>query len=447
MEEVESRVNEITVPQIGIGINLTRITWGSYWNQLGVMLATNEEFDLFNTSQHDRVTPAVKGQTIPLDDLLTNYGQDILATLDKDLLNTGRIGGQVYNIPCNFTINNIITFFGKKAWADEAGINTDQIKTWDDLEQACLKIKKLHPDAYPLATDTGRTWGLFPIDLLGSAGDGAPIYGCLENVFSDSTTVVNWYATDAYKKYCEMFYRWAKEGLIVPDAASTSESGNQLIKSGKAWGKSQIGPEKQYITEWMSRVLGQEACVIQLSDSFQTELQMTYWCVPSSSKKAAESIKWLNYFFTSPEMNKYFIYGIEGKHFEFVDKAKGTVKFVDGTDEYSDGWRVYDWGYPDRSLGYTWAAYSTDTWERLAAIKTGGRRSPALGFTFDPSKVVNEMTSCASVISKYDYALLGGCINPDEGIPKFLSELKTAGIDKIITDKQAQLDAWLATKK
>ena len=41
-------------------------------------------------------------------------------------------------------------------------------------------------------------------------------------------------------------------------------------------------------------------------------------------------------------------------------------------------------------------------------------------------------------------ALVCGALNPEETLPKFNQELKDAGIDAIITEKQAQLDAWLA---
>ena len=37
-----------------------------------------------------------------------------------------------------------------------------------------------------------------------------------------------------------------------------------------------------------------------------------------------------------------------------------------------------------------------------------------------------------------------GALDPEETLPKFNQELKDAGIDVIIENKQAQLDAWLA---
>ena len=64
----------------------------------------------------------------------------------------------------------------------------------------------------------------------------------LEDCFSDSTEVVNLYATDTYREFVEMMYQWGQEGLLMPDAATTTEnnllSGNgfaqfENIKPGK----------------------------------------------------------------------------------------------------------------------------------------------------------------------------------------------------------------------
>jgi len=40
-----------------------------------------------------------------------------------------------------------------------------------------------------------------------------------------------------------------------------------------------------------------------------------------------------------------------------------------------------------------------------------------------------------------------GCVNVDEELPKFQQELKSAGIEKIIAEKQKQIDAWYAANK
>ena len=46
-------------------------------------------------------------------------------------------------------------------------------------------------------------------------------------------------------------------------------------------------------------------------------------------------------------------------------------------------------------------------------------------------------------MNKYRTSLECGDVDPDEVIPQFLEELEDAGINKIIEEKQNQLNAWV----
>ena len=60
---------------------------------------------------------------------------------------------------------------------------------------------------------------------------------------------------------------------------------------------------------------------------------------------------------------------------------------------------------------------------------------------------LDEDEFCRYVIPvSYTHLLLCGALNPEETLPKFNQELKDAGLDVIIQEKQAQLDAWLAAQ-
>lgn len=54
---------------------------------------------------------------------------------------------------------------------------------------------------------------------------------------------------------------------------------------------------------------------------------------------------------------------------------------------------------------------------------------------------------CQSFHAKYAAALGSGTVDPEETLPKFIEELKKAGIEKVISTKQEQLDKWLEENK
>ena len=68
------------------------------------------------------------------------------------------------------------------------------------------------------------------------------------------------------------------------------------------------------------------------------------------------------------------------------------------------------------------------------------------GFVFDSSSVQTEIANVTSVVTEMLKPLVTGSVDPETTVPQFLERLKTAGVDKIIAEKQAQLDAWNASK-
>ncbi|HPW42148.1 MAG TPA: DUF3502 domain-containing protein, partial [Bacillota bacterium] len=56
--------------------------------------------------------------------------------------------------------------------------------------------------------------------------------------------------------------------------------------------------------------------------------------------------------------------------------------------------------------------------------------------------VKNEIAAVNNLWDKYVPALETGSIDPEVNVPKFLEELKAAGIDKVIAEKQEQLNEW-----
>ena len=75
------------------------------------------------------------------------------------------------------------------------------------------------------------------------------------------------------------------------------------------------------------------------------------------------------------------------------------------------------------------------------------KKSQYLGFLYDGSNCKTEITAVSTVIKQYYIGLVTGELNPDDVLPTFIGELEDAGINDIIADKQAQLDAWLALQK
>jgi hypothetical protein len=72
-----------------------------------------------------------------------------------------------------------------------------------------------------------------------------------------------------------------------------------------------------------------------------------------------------------------------------------------------------------------------------------------LDFTPDISSpsVSSQLAAVSRVTSKYYPGLMTGTVDPEKILPKYLKELKAAGIDELKNNLQQQIDQWHAHKK
>ena len=137
--------------------------------------------------------------------------------------------------------------------------------------------------------------------------------------------------------------------------------------------------------------------------------------------------------------------GIEGKH--YVLNENGQITLPEGETATTVGWYTLGGGtLPNTLLCPAQDYQMPDLSERIAQLNAESKPSLALGFVFDSSSVTDQVTACANVIAQYYLPLMYGEVDIDDVLPMFQQALKDAGIDDIISAKQAQLDAWLAAK-
>lgn len=430
---VAEAVNEIIRDKIGAEIELVRSGDGE---KLNLALTSGEQLDLviYHTYSGGLSALVNNGLAAPLDDLVQQYGQDALEVIDEDLLATGTVNGTLYSLP---SMKDFATGYGVGMRLDileELGIDPDTIKTWDDVHDVLVKVKENYPDMYPIVP----TWGgggmqkTIPFDNLGTGFWDA--LGVLENAFDDNTTVVNLYETDAYREFCERMYQWNQEGLIMPDATTSNESGLCKTVGFAEFHNDNPTKESELRLSWE-----RDGVMIRLIEPYMSSnAGGSSWFIPSESKYPEKAMQLWNLMYTDPEIANLFVNGIEDVNFKYTDDSKTSITAVEGS--------TYDymaWAWPNSWITPVQEGDDPDKWEQLKNFCGEARRSPALGFTFDNTMVMNEITACNNVIAKYEVGLRWGALDPDEALPKFNEELKAAGIETIIAEKQAQLDAFL----
>lgn len=436
---VAAAASEITRKELGVEIEMTRNFDAEKAN---LAMASGEEWDLFNIHGFTGGIQALatNGYATPLNDLLTEYGQDIIELQPEAIRAGSTIDGVLYAIPNNADSARAAGFAMNKAVLDELGIDPADIKTWDDVHDVLVQVKEGRSDLYPLVPSWSGGGMQEVIPYHGFAGSPGPGV-VLEDVFTDSTEVVNLFATDAYREFCERMYQWNQEGLIMPDSTTTTD--NMLMQTVGFADYENIKPGKEIE---IKKSWGIDAAMIELTPSYMQNAGGG-WCIPESSQHKELAMQLWNLMWTNEELSNILINGVEGTHWEWKDDNKDIIVAPEGIDVTgSSGYESLDWAWPNCRITAVWDGGDPEQWDKLQEFCDNARISPANGFVFDTTSVMNEVTACNNAVTKYNVGLRWGELNPDETIPAFIAELEASGINTIIEECQTQLDAYLASK-
>ena len=437
--EVAAAVSEITREKIGAEIELVR---GQDAEQINLALTSGEHIDLlnYNNVSGQLATIVRNSYALPLDDLLEEYGQGAKGVIDPVDLSACKFGGVLYALPDQKDTSRNSGFSMRKDIVDELGIEVPEYGTYDDMHEILVKVHEAYPDMYGLVPSWAGG-GYQETLLIDPLGDNL---GVLEDPLTDSTTVVNLYETDKYREYCEMMYQWNSEGLVMADATTTTEN-NLLSGNGFAMFEN-WKPGKEYEN---FKSTGKEVVFMKLHEEnikYTDLANGNSWCIPYCAEYPEKAMQMWDLMYTDAEISNLLINGIEGKHWVYADEEKTTITTPEGVDANASGYSSVDWAWPNQQITPVWSGVEPDLWEQLNEFNKSGVASPAMGFSWDSSTVLNAVTACNNVISEYNTALRWGMAgDPAEVIPEFVSALKSAGMDDVIAEKQKQLDEFLAS--
>lgn len=160
-----------------------------------------------------------------------------------------------------------------------------------------------------------------------------------------------------------------------------------------------------------------------------------------NSEKPDKAIQVLELFYSDEAVINLFTNGIEGKH--YVKQSDGLIAKPDGVS--STGYDSNQYAVGNNFLSYIWEGNDPDMWEVLKSENESAVKSRAMGFSFDINPVKTQITSVTNVQNQYDAGFQTGTFDPAE-LPAYIEKLKSAGVDKILEEKQNQLNQWLENK-
>lgn len=444
---VQDAINEITVPELGIEVEMQISDSGSYKQNMTLALSGGETIDVMSTLLCDYPSLVQQGyiKDMEEDDLLNQYGQDIISVVGMDDIDACRIGGTLYGVPNareyaqGRGCASIATQYLEGIGYELPDTDSEIIKiSLEELNEIYVKLHETYPDKEVYRPTTGSMSQFSNVDSLGGN-----VYGVLLD-YGKNLDVVNLFESDFYMDYCKRMYEYNQLGYISQDAVTDTTAVGELVKAGTLMSYTTGGKPGIKVQE--TSLCGQDMTIFQTLEDYisSTAIASFPWVIPENTSDAAAAMKLINAFYGSEELSNLFAWGIEDKH--YVVKDDGLITYPEGVDATNSGWNhSMGWLLPNQLNTYVWEGNPADIWDQIRTFNKEAEKSAASGFTFNSENVVTEITSVQNVYDEYQKSLEFGMVDPATGIPEMNAKMEGAGLQKIIEEKQAQLDAWAAS--
>ncbi|WP_138750779.1 ABC transporter substrate-binding protein [Paenibacillus sinopodophylli] len=438
---VQDEISKITKQKINATVKLLPISIGAYVQQMNLMNSSGEKLDMYIALGPAYNMDVASGKYIELDGLLEKYGQDLKSQFDPAYLTSARINEKLYGVPAlkDYT-TGVPGVAMRKDLVEKYKIDLASIQSLDDLDQVFKTIKDNEPNITPLGIGlSGPMYQYVWYDKLGDS------FGVLPN-YDNGLKVENLYESQEYTDTLNTLHRWFKAGYINKDAATNMNNPGDMIKANKTFAF--FMGNKPDALEGNIRSIGKDlvfAPVKQGDYSTTSDILFAMWGISANSANPERTMMFMNLLYSDPTIANLMLYGVEGKH--YVKVSSTSIDYPSGINAATVGYTNYFWVVGNPFITFTFEGQPVDHWVQIKQTNTDAIKSKALGFSFNSDPVKTEITALNNVLTQFAKILESGTVAPADKIEEFNTKLKAAGIEKVIAEKQKQLDEWAASDK
>ncbi|MBZ9685966.1 ABC transporter substrate-binding protein [Clostridium estertheticum] len=456
IEAVNVEFNKLVKAKINATVKLNIVDWGTYDQKMNVMMAGGDSYDLCFTATwaNNFYQNVAKGAFKDLDKLIDQYAPKTKAVVPDTFWQVAKVKGKTYAVP-NF--QSATAGFGytvQKPIADKYKFDWKAAKQWSDLTPLLEQVKKGDPNLIPFEYNKNVDpflcgTILYGMEALGDSKTPGWIY-----LNDKSLKVVNQYDTPEFKDYIKLMRDWYQKGYLRKDASSLkdTDADRKVGKNAVQFGQIDLGTtdyEKAGMPSQgrMFAKSGIESYDVKFVEPVLTtdKAAASLTAISASSKNPERSMMLIELLNSDAQIANTINDGIEGKDYKKV--APNKIETIKDSgyglqSPWEFGFMGLSWYSEGSPKGSEVDDIGNKMWEDLNKNATP---SPALGFVFSMDNVKTEVANCNNVIEELYYAISTGTVDPDKFQPELVAKLKTAGLDKVIAEKQVQLDAWKKT--
>ncbi len=440
VKKIEQAMSDYAREKINVEIKLVPLSIGTYNQQINLMISGGEKLDIFNMFAADFNSSMAQNKLYPLSkDMVNEYAPGVVESLGDYMVGT-TVGENVYGFGVMKDMAAARGIYVNQEVLAKHGLSMEGIETPDELTALFEKLHELEPDLTLVCSeDIGKSVmdsGFATYDDLGDR------FGVLMN-YGETLEVVNLFETEWYKDTLDYIRDWYVKGYTLADNSINPDTGLTILKARDVFG--QLGNGHFATAAVVENMIGMPCEQALLAEPFSNTATINgvIMSIPATCKDPIPALKVLNLMYSDPNFINLIDWGIEGEHYVRVEGTENCITYPEGVNADNSGYAMAaSWEFGSEMLAYVWENQGDDYHENMIKFNDSARKSKALGFVFDSTPVKTEVAALNNVLNEYRLGLENGEMDPDVYLPKFQEALRDAGIDKVIAEKQKQLDEW-----
>ncbi len=361
--------------------------------------------------------------------------------------------------------NSINTISANGVWTrqstlDKYGFKAEDIKTGDDLEKLMDAIAAdtestgvyvFNPQGtYPLDSTYWFTYKNHMMDV--NTGTANWLVWQYNTGKPFATEDLKWFAdTDEYRAFCLKMAEFYKKGFFPASVISNETmvddnfyAGTSALTFGIPTSYDSLVQNLKDDSPVFLNCLWDDECVLRHGNYF-------VYCIgfpPASQGNMKRAATALDVMKNDPIINRLLVFGIEGRHYILSEDGK----------HYTLGPEAADYPYfaignnaalqhdsdPTQELNPAIAMYQ----EMYEAAEVPADTFPINGFNYQCNYEA-ELSAVSALFNEYRFSFAFGIFGDqtEAKLDEFIRQCKAAGIDDIVNDYRAQLDAFIAESK
>ncbi|MCR5761837.1 MAG: ABC transporter substrate-binding protein [Treponema sp.] len=457
--EMLEKLNERLTKLVNAELVIYYIPWNNYQTNYNLKLAEKDgSIDLIGTGTDwlDAWKNVGLGNFMPLsDDMIKTYAPKTWESVSSEHWDVCRLDGDIYFCPeDNYTQWTNHGFMYRLDWAKEAGLNG--VHSWEDMTKYLSFVKK-EKGIIPWDSN-GASSTFHPEGYIQSKSDFVIVDGITStNMFGVTRGNLRKFYSPLYEgnefiEYARLMRKWNESGFWHKNVL-TDNGGNRNNRDEFCTGLS--GVEQHHSQTWYTQVYKKLKENIPGADSgffwFGEESQNVVYqtithgamAISAASKHPERALMVYDLLRNDKECYNLINYGIEGRQYKM--NSSGYREAVQGANGIVTN---YWWGRNDK-LEVRDSQTAWDVFDSINATYNACKIDyPFSQLVWNLSNVSSELDAVANVYGQYMGNICYGQIaDTDSYVEKFRNDLRNAGIEKIISEFQKQLDSFYSNKK